>query len=480
MRIVSFLFPFPCKYEEAPYLSTLFRQLSAALPETTLHVLGEPYLNWEQFRNRWEFEPWNQWFHEYTIPATTPCHTHVIGQELFLSLQQRFVTPIRAWRHLILERHEPLERAIDEALARATTLFGGVDCVFSWLNVASLRHVCAARGIPIVHNEHGPLRKPAYRHTAYFDRRGVNGQTDVATEYATFAAELGEGFAWPALEQLQNVFLLEPVPVANAAVAPDYPCGVAAQLEEDSNLVAYSNGFTCLELIRHCQQVFGEDGTLVRPHPMAFGLYRGRIDRSPNAATFIRRCGEIRTINSSVAAECLLLGARFVLYGDSPVAVATRPLPGSAVLRESLPAAETPMPACFFFLSYLMPYGMLFDVAYYRWRLAAPTHLQRMIAHLRHYAGLPFAPEAVGAADEEAQFRALLAGFSAPPAAAAVASPAAQDPLMLGPAAMLRTLAELEQERDAVRDELRQTLASRSWRITAPLRRLDALARGRG
>lgn len=478
MRIVSFLLPFPCKYSEAPYLSTFFRQLSGDLPETTLHVLGQEYLDWHRFKARWEFEEWNQWFHEYRLPAQSPKHTQIIDERLFQPLLERCVTPVRVWRHLILERYEPLEAVLEQSLERAQALFGGIDCVLSWLNLASMRHLCQARGIPIVHNEHGPLRKPAYRHTAYFDFQGVNGHTDAAREFAEFSRELGTGFAWPLLAQLQDVFLLEASVDGNAEMRPQYACGVAAQLEEDSNLIAYANGFTCLELIRYCQSLFGPDQTLIRPHPMAIGLYCGRIDASPSAAAFIRRCREVHTINSSVAAECLLLGKRFVIYGDSPLNIATRARAGSAVVRESLPDQEGLAAATFFFLSYLIPYGLLFDSAYYQWRLAMPSHLQRMIAHLRYYAGVPFSPPAGPSDDDESAFRSALAGFAGPARAAQQAnsdSEASRDDLAVsGIVLPLREFETLTRERDALERQLAKMLQSRSWKLTAPLRWLDA------
>lgn len=492
MKIVPILFPHPCRGETAPYLCTFLRSINTALPRSAYYIVDPACLDWNRFRQRWEFEPWNQWFHEYRIDESLkPDRIEFLDESLFEPLVRKHVTPIRAWRFLILNRYQPLEDFLEAALDRAAAELDGIDCVLTWLNVASLQHVCARRGIALVHNEHGPLRKPTWRHTAYFDFFGVNGQTAAAGDFATFCKQLAHRDHWPSLEHIRDALLT--AERSEAPVTAPYRCGVATQLEEDSNLIAFGNGFSSLDVVRHCQRTFGWENVLVRLHPMGMAVVRGHLDTSPNALAFIGCCDEIHTVNSSVAAEALLLGKTVVAYGDTPLRVAMRPQPdGDGTVWTTAGAAFPERAATFFFLSYLMPYGLVFDPAYIGWRLRGPSHLGRMVGHLRHYCGLP--PRYEEAPTSEylaAEFEELLNRLAEAGGAQVTASAAPEvEPLSFEgiPSfyrqiderqALLRECDALRHERDALRHERDATLASKSWKLTAPLRWLDARLRPR-
>lgn len=498
MKVVPILFPYPCRGEPAPYLCTFLRSINTALPGSAYFIVDRACLDWDRFKDRWEFEPWNQRFHEYRIDESLkPSRIEFLDESLFEPLVRQHVTPIRAWRFLILERYQPLEDTLKAALDRAEAALGGIDCVLTWLNVASLRHVCAARGIPLVHNEHGPLRKPTWRHTAYYDLAGVNGQTNSFRDYATFCAEFMDRDLWPSLDSLRNALLSARQP-STPESPPPYPCGVATQLEEDSNLIAFGNGFSSLEVVRHCQRRFGSDHVLARIHPVGMSLVRGHIDTSADAIRFIHLCNEIHTINSSVAAEALLFGKPVITYGDTPLRVAMRPLPeGNGMVWTSVGAESAPRALCFFFLSYLMPYSLVFDPDYIRWRLRQPTHLERMVVHMRQYSGMPARYDSPPRSQLLAEFQDLLdrLGEDGGNAIAQPATPSATALIFEGAPSLYRQLDEhnalqrehdmLKNERDALLNERNSLseerdalLRSRSWKLTAPLRWLDARIRG--
>jgi len=485
VKIVPILFPHPCRGETAPYLCTFLRSINTALPRSAYYIVDSACLDWNRFRQRWEFEPWNQWFHEYRIDERLkPDRIEFLDESLFEPLVRQHVTPIRAWRFLILNRYRPLEDFLEAALGRAAAELGGIDCVLTWLNVASLQHVCARRDIALVHHEHGPLRKPTWRHTAYFDFSGVNGQTAAVAEFAAFCEQFAQRDQWPSLEDIRDALLT--AGRSETPLTAPYRCGVATQLEEDSNLIAFGNGFSSLEVVRHCQRKFGWEKVLIRLHPMGTAVVRGHLDTSPNALAFIGHCDEIHTVNSSVAAEALLLGKTVVTYGDTPLRVAMRPQPdGDGTVWTSAGVAFPERAATFFFLSYLMPYSLVFDPAYIGWRLRRPSHLERMVAHLRHYCGLPPRyEEGPSSGNVAAEFEELLSRL-AEAGRTHVAAPAAPEggPFSFeGVPSFYRQIDErqaLLRERDALRHEHDATLASRSWKVTAPLRWLDARLRSR-
>lgn len=495
MKLVPIFFPFPCRNQLAPYLCTYLRSINTALPQSAYYIVDPDCLDWERFKNRWEFAPWNQWFHEYSIDqALQPVRFDAIDASLFKPLIRSNVTPVRAWRSLILERYPPLEDYLNAALDRAATALGGIDCVLTWINIASLKHVCATRGIPLVHNEHGPLRKPTYRHTAYFDFSGVNGQTSVVQEHRDFCEQLSHWNDWPSLDSIRRALLTDRNQQQPLPIGPQrYRCGLATQLEEDSNLIAFGNGFSNLDLVRHCQDSFGVDNVLTRLHPQGLSITLGHIDTSANARQFIGQCDEIHTINSSVAAEALLLGKPIFTYGNSPLKIAMRPISReNGAVWTSLGAESPERSAAFFFLSYLMPYSLVFDPAYIGWRLNKPNHLERMLVHLRHYCDLPLQSDASTTEQMKAELFALLDRLANSTAQLATEPPETQttpsEPLIFeGVPSFYRLIEEYRallaernsilSERNTILSERDAMLKSKSWKITAPLRWLDAMLR---
>lgn len=87
-----------------------------------------------------------------------------------------------------------------------------------------------------------------------------------------------------------------------------FEVGIALQVEDDSNILAYSKGFDSISLIRWVKDKYKTSNILIREHP-SFLSYKkfGKIDSSLNSFSFISKCNSIATINSSVALKRLLL-----------------------------------------------------------------------------------------------------------------------------------------------------------------------------
>lgn len=69
MKIVPILFPYPCRGEAAPYLCTFLRSICTHLSQHAYYIADAACMHWDRFRERWEFEPWNPWVHEYRIDS---------------------------------------------------------------------------------------------------------------------------------------------------------------------------------------------------------------------------------------------------------------------------------------------------------------------------------------------------------------------------------------------------------------------------
>jgi glycosyl transferase family 99 len=259
-----------------------------------------------------------------------------------------------------------------------------IEAVVVHMNCKSLDDVAGYLRIPVIHEEVGNLREPAFKFsTRLFDFRGANGNSEVEQRLLT----RGDLPAAPR-ESIIERYATEATKAAMAA-EPEFEVGVALQVEDDSNVIAYGNGWDNLRLIYKARQVFPGNLILVRPHPLSlFGVQElrsrglGTVDTSGSAMEFISRCKRILTINSSVAFEAIAAGKPTYVLGESPLAgLAYRhfdrrvrdQMRGIPDLKEKLE---------FYAVNYLMPSGLWLNPDYYRFRLTAPTEAEVRRRHL--------------------------------------------------------------------------------------------------
>lgn len=148
------------------------------------------------------------------------------------------------------------------------------------------------------------------------------------------------------------------------------------QVEDDSNIIAYSNGFDNPEIVDYVKSK--TSSVLIRKHPYGRVNYKdienGSEDLTPQE--FIALCEKIITINSSVGFEALLWGKPSEILGDSPFSFISR---DSTVFVDALRFA---------LLNYLVPFDFLFNKEYYDWRITMPDEDSIREKHLLYYLNL--------------------------------------------------------------------------------------------
>ncbi len=250
----------------------------------------------------------------------------------------------------------------------------------TWCNCPSLRLAARDLGLPVIHNEFGPLRAPLFSNTIYFDFMGVNGNTTPAN--------------WRDEAEVRNLMqgaeLIDPDAVRRLLFHGEFSprqgavrrIGVALQVEDDSNIIAYSNGVDSLRLLHKARTANHGAHLLVRNHPGAHFEYKGFLgvkDTSPDSVAFLEKVCEVHSINSSVLCEAFLLGLPYRSYGDSAISAFS---PGGRL--DSLASKDRTLALNAFFLGYLVPSEMLFNKDYYEWRLS--KHRTLAECHERHLA----------------------------------------------------------------------------------------------
>lgn len=323
-------------------------------------------------------------FYGYQLPASERLANLPradIPVQLWQSIEARYpANPLAAFRHYCLEEDQALFAAISHALETLRELIGPLEAVITSVNCATLRQVCHARNLPLVHMELGPLRQPMYLPTTYFDFSGVNGQTEARDRYLASGNSMHDPHLLTR-DQLSQLFLLEGM---LAHELPDTDLGLCLQVEDDSNILCYANGHSSSSLINDARRLLGNETinppVRVRTHPGSYFSIRHlppglTADDSPTSLAFAMRCQRIHTINSSVALESLLIGRSAVVHGDTPLSFCVDPETGRG----------DPVALDFFLLNYLVPWQLAFTPAYLRWRLGRPTERAIRKVHLEGF-----------------------------------------------------------------------------------------------
>ncbi|MBN2319623.1 MAG: tetratricopeptide repeat protein [Acidobacteria bacterium] len=305
-----------------------------------------------------------------------------LGGDIFGELETGSLSMLDAFRTLLSRDYPPLGNAlrrIFDDLCRAEKPEG----ILTWCNIPSLELAAAEYGLPVIHNEFGPFRPPNYTGTIYFDFKGVNGNTSAARDMSAFMDEVrhDETFRPLDMEELRQLFMVDP---ARALQRPPmlFKSGVALQVEDDSNMLAFNRGMNNFELIFAARKGLLPGELLIRRHPkgyLEYGSSLGVLDNSADSIEFISRCERVFCTNSSVAFEAMLMEKPVKLFGDSPIACLSHEKYRELSPRERLLCLN------YMFIGYLVPVSLLFDRDYYRWRLEFPTFREIYDRHLDYF-----------------------------------------------------------------------------------------------
>ncbi|MCT2418315.1 hypothetical protein N1689_10735 [Pantoea sp. XY16] len=370
--IVAYFPSFPFRGRSAPYLWIFYKLLTTY--GDRLHFLTDDLYRqdvdiWRQYQ-RWELLDDSQKRQGYRLPTSaelaTMSFTHFNSDFFVRMLAEHEGNPTRAFYEYLTQNDVSLERDFYDALQS----IGNVEVVLNWCNCPSLFSACKRLNIPVMNMELGPLRHPEYLSTGYLDFSGVNGNTEAKARYAAAAEDCQLNLT---LEDLRGFFSSTPLPT----LTKQYKSGIVLQVENDSNLIAYSNGFNNQVLLDYAQLNY--DGNfLVRSHPgSAFRLKENlsNVDQSATSIDFIARCEKIVTINSSVGLEALLMGVPVIAFGDSSF----------RFILEAEEEKERINRLGFYLFAYLVPYALIFDLEYIRFRLSRPDEKSIIKKHLQFY-----------------------------------------------------------------------------------------------
>lgn len=385
---ISFLYPFPIRNVEAPYLWVYYKQLTELDPQSVVFIGSKEYFfnpNYFLKKNRFELSKDNYVYNKYDIPNIEQINSYenfIIDSSVFSGLENKFGNSFDLiWKYLLTERYEPLERLLESILKQIIDKHNDIKAILSWCNCPSLQNIADKLGIKVIYNEVGALRPPFYNYMAYFDFSGVNGNTESEKRYKNFLEEINKkNINIPnfKLHELLDIISNKKQNIKSFSNKKTFKAGIALQVENDSNILAYSNGFNNFEIINLVKQYYNNDEILVRQHPSGFLDYsklKCEMDTSASSADFIQKCNEIYSINSSVALEGFLFEKKVNILGESPFKFLMK------LKKEDINLALT-----FILFGYMIPYELLFNKDYYNFRLSNKINeLDIFLYHFKFY-----------------------------------------------------------------------------------------------
>ncbi|EJB8825528.1 hypothetical protein MXG14_002335 [Escherichia coli] len=375
-----FLPPYPFRGVKAPYLWLFLKYLHCS-NEKILFITSPNYvevINDETQHSRWEFDTASMASLGYSLPDEQSLARHeylYLDHALYETmLAQHHHDPIKSFTTFLTESISELENELFSLLTKE--IIQRVDAFVSICNCPSLEKVARALNKEVIHLEIGPLRAPMYRNTAYLDFTGVNGNTEARARYESCQTEIDITCSMNDLHR----YFLEAISLPSSS--ENQVAGIVLQVEDDSNIIAYSHNFTNISLISYVRQQHTLENILVRAHPGS--LFRLRddifsIDASANSLEFIQKCHSIYTINSSVGLEALLCEKKTNILGDCSYAFVAEEASG--------PTRVNAM--AFYLFAYLVPFELIFNLEYLRFRLDHPAELDIVRKHLQFYSKMP-------------------------------------------------------------------------------------------
>ena len=375
-----FLPPYPFRGVKAPYLWLFLKYLHCS-NEQILFITSPDYvevINDETQHSRWEFDAASMASLGYSLPDEQSLARHeylYLDHALYETmLAQHHHDPIKSFTTFLTESISELENELFSLLTKE--IIQRVDAFVSICNCPSLEKVARALNKEVIHLEIGPLRAPMYRNTAYLDFTGVNGNTEARARYESCQTEIDITCSMNDLHR----YFLEAISLPSSS--ENQVAGIVLQVEDDSNIIAYSHDFTNISLISYVRQQHARENILVRAHPGS--LFRLRddifsIDASANSLEFIQKCHSLYTINSSVGLEALLCEKKTNILGDCSY----------AFVAEEASGPNRVNAMAFYLFAYLVPFELTFNLEYLRFRLDHPAELDIVRKHLQFYSKMP-------------------------------------------------------------------------------------------
>lgn len=289
--------------------------------------------------------------------------------------------------HLLKERDTKFEALLESMFDDMENRCGEkVEALVTITPYASLYHLAEKRGFRVIQYHMGHFRPPFYRNTNFFDFKYLYGENSVEARFAAFEEEREKNpieILKP--KEVLSFFLQEEYHhlLERLDEKPNYQIGVALGAAVCS-VDALQSNYNDFELLNRVAHRFGKKNMLVRKHPAdpfaaTYPHYKKQISQEGSILDFYLNCEEIVSLSSNTSIEAMYWGKKTWCILDTTHSMVC----GRKIEEDAKMASDAFLH--FYAFCYLIPYELLTDLDYLRWRLSEPSELAIYERHLEFY-----------------------------------------------------------------------------------------------
>lgn len=339
-------------------------------------------------------------YHLPTLSDIEKAHIYPIPKSLVKSAEKHHGGLGKASRALFFEDkpYPPLDELIEKYIEQIKTDYNEpIEGFLTWCGAPFLSRIAKKYNIPVISFELGPLRPPVFRKTAYLETGNLYKSGTLQERYERFAQEGGCPYIFSRKELLALTLLPSSMTEINLCDAKaEYKAGLAWSLSNHNGKRFVSESEIASELMKN----FNPSEILFRNRPGSKNEALTEMfcqDDSQSSLDFVSKCERVYSIRSNVAFEAMLMGKPSYILAKEISPFGFMSSNDVSDMTLSSPSMDF---TNFVVFSYLVPYEIILEPDYLRWRIAQPSEREIFMCHLMYYLkcrGIP--PEVLSVSD---------------------------------------------------------------------------------
>lgn len=301
-----------------------------------------------------------------------------ISDSFVNELINRYSSQKEAWDTILQSREEFLEQKIEEILLSIPN-YQEIKAIFCYMKFPSLIHICEKYNIAFYNIELSPIRVRTYnQNLMYFQKESKFDLEHIKKRYDNFKKELEtEQFNFLSRKELLALFLnkndIEIITKLNNP--PEYELGVA--LGSDGCYIERVNNFLNNDkTLQIATNIFDKDDILVRRHYIDMRKDETKYDafnqdNDGKSADWILRSKRIMAVYSNVLYEAMLFNRS--IYTLSHFSASLFSNISNNIVSEKISGVED---LNFIFINYFVPYELMFDIDFIKFKQQNPPEHQ--------------------------------------------------------------------------------------------------------
>ncbi len=306
---------------------------------------------------------------------------YYVPEEIWVSLVKEKGSRLATQLYLLKNRYEPLENILREIMASIELKYNeNVEGVLNWAgHFESVYYLGKQHDFSVITMEFA-IRFPNYYPICYFCYDGMIKTDEISKRWNRFTNEKKD-ITILGKKELLAIFLDDEVKdyIRLFGCKSEYELGVAGH-HPICTVNYVESSYTDLELIYDSINEFDVDKILFRPHPADpyQATYRMKnIDRSKSVILFINKCSRLATQGSSIILEAFMWNRPVYAKGGVSIAeFANHSITSNEIIDDEL--------LNYLLFGYFVPFDLIFDTEYMRWRATNPSETDLYIYHLKH------------------------------------------------------------------------------------------------